>query len=132
MKPSVSARSAKPEPARWDFSGADRSIAWARSQDLFVTATHFVWDQIVYQTTPEWVKQITDPAQLRAVMEEHLRTITDRYGAAINRWIVVNEPLQYVGDTAAIQENHFSRVLGPDWIAESFRIARRAAPDAQL
>jgi endo-1,4-beta-xylanase len=121
-----------PAPDRWDFTGADRSIAWARRHHLRVTATHFVWDQILFPTTPAWVKQISDPAQLRAVMADHLRTITRRYRRGIARWIVVNEPLRYLGDTAALQENHFSRVLGPDWIAESFRIARRAAPQARL
>ena len=120
-----------PAPDRWDFGGADRSIAWARRHHLYVTATHFVWDQILYQSTPAWVKQITDPAQLSAVMEDHLRTITRRYGRGIDRWIVVNEPLRYLGDTTAIQENHFSRVLGPSWIAESFRISKRAAPQAR-
>ena len=91
-----------------------------------------MWDQILYQSTPAWVEQISDPRQLRRVMARHLRTITRRYGSSINRWIVVNEPLRYGGDTAAIQENHFSRVLGRDWIAETFRIAHRAAPRAQL
>jgi endo-1,4-beta-xylanase len=121
-----------PEPGRWDFSGADRSIAWARRRHVNLTATHFVWDQIVYEVTPEWVKQITDPVALRRVMYHHLRTITRRYGdGTIDRWITVNEPLQYVGDTTQVQENHFSRVLGPDWIAEAFRIAHRAAPRSE-
>jgi endo-1,4-beta-xylanase len=121
-----------PAPGRWDFSGADRTIAWARRKRLRLTATHFVWDQILYQSTPAWVKRISDPRRLRAVMAGHLRTITDRYGGSIRRWIVVNEPLRYFGDTAAVQENHFSRVLGGDWIAQSFRIAHRAAPRARL
>jgi endo-1,4-beta-xylanase len=121
-----------PAPGRWDFSGADRTVAWARRKRLRLTATHFVWDQIVYQSTPAWVKQISDPRRLRAVMARHLRRITRRYGSKIHRWIVVNEPLRYVGDTAAIQDNHFSRVLGGAWIAESFRIADRAAPRARL
>jgi endo-1,4-beta-xylanase len=120
----------QPAPDRWDFSGADRSIAWARRHHLYLTATHFVWDQIAYQSTPAWVKQIDDPARLRAVMFDHLRTITRRYGRSIDRWITVNEPLRYFGDTGAPQDNHFSRVLGPDWIAQTFRIAHRAAPHA--
>jgi endo-1,4-beta-xylanase len=120
-------------PGRWDFSRADRSIGWAKRRHLLLTATHFVWDQIVYQVTPPWVKQITDPARLRRVMYRHLRTITRRYGeGTIDRWIAVNEPLQYFGDTTKLQENHFSRVLGPDWIAQTFRIARRAAPGSEL
>ena len=122
-----------PAPHRWDFSRADRSITWAKRRHLFLTATHFVWDQIAYQVTPAWVKQITDPARLRRVMYRHLRRITRRYGdGTIDRWIVVNEPFQYFGDTTKLQENHFSRVLGPDWIAQTFRIARRAAPGSEL
>ncbi len=121
-----------PAAGSWDFSGADRSIAWARAHRLKVTATHFLWDQIAYATTPAWVKAIVDPARLRGVMEDHLATITRRYGRAIARWIVVNEPFRYVGDTATLQPTHFSKVLGPGWIAEAFRIARRAAPHAEL
>jgi endo-1,4-beta-xylanase len=122
-----------PGPRQWDFSRADRSIRWARRRHLTLTATHFVWDQIVYQSTPAWVKQITDPERLRRVMYRHLRTITRRYGdGTINRWIAVNEPFQYLGDTTKLQENHFSRVLGPDWIAQTFRIAHRAAPGSEL
>jgi endo-1,4-beta-xylanase len=121
-----------PEASRWNFAPADRAVAWAAHHRLYVTATHFVWDQIVYASTPAWVKTIDDPGQLRAVMRHHLATITHRYRRRVSRWIVVNEPLRYLGDTAAIQDNHFSRVLGPDWIAESFRIARQAAPHASL
>jgi endo-1,4-beta-xylanase len=122
-----------PEPRRWEFSGADRSIAWARRRHLLLSVTHFVWDQILYQSTPAWVKQISTPATLRRVMYRHLRTITRRYGrGTIDRWITVNEPLRYLGDTTKVQDNHFSRVLGADWIAETFRIAHRAAPGSEL
>ena len=122
----------EPAPGRWDFRRADRSVAFARRHRLFLTATHFVWDQITYRSTPAWVESITSRSRLEAVMQDHLATISRRYGRAINRWIVVNEPLRYLGDTAAIQPNVFSRVLGPNWIADAFRIARRAAPHAQL
>ncbi len=122
----------QPGPHRWNWGHADRDVAFARRHHLFLTATHFVWDQIVYATNPPWLEKITQPAQLKAVMYQHLHTITERYGRAINRWIVVNEPLNYVGDTGLLHPNFFSRVLGPDWIADSFRIAQRAAPHAQL
>lgn len=121
-----------PERDRWDFTGADRTIAWAERHGLTVTASHFVWDQILYRSTPAWVKEITGARELRRVMRQHLRTISRRYGRRITRWIVVNEPLQYLGDTSRLQENHFSRTLGPDWIAQTFRIARRSAPRARL
>jgi endo-1,4-beta-xylanase len=63
-------------------------------------------------------------------MREHLETITARYGGKIDRWIVVNEPLEYGG--TALYQNHFYRVLGPDYISEAFAVAKEAAPDAEL
>jgi len=122
----------EPAPGRFDFSGADRSIAFARRHRMRLTAAHFVWDQILYHSTPAWVEAIDDPGALRAAMRRHMEAIAGRYGRWIARWIAVNEPLRYVGDTGAIQDNHFSRVLGPHWIDETFRIAHRAAPRSEL
>lgn len=119
-----------PERDRWDFEAADRALAFAAEHHLVTTATHFVWDQAVpISSTPEWVKAITDPAELRAVMHEHLRTLSNRYGDRITRWNVVNEPHRYFDDV--LYPNHFHRVLGPDYIAEAFRIAAEEAPRSQ-
>ncbi len=119
-----------PERDRWDFEGADRTLAWAAEHHLSTTATHFVWDQAVpISSTPEWVKAITDPDELRQVMREHLRTLSERYGALITHWNVVNEPHRYFDDT--LYPNHFYRVLGPGYIAEAFGIAAEEAPRSQ-
>jgi len=120
-----------PAPGHWDFTKADRSVAFARRHHLYLTATHFVWDQIFYKSTPAWVGESTSRQELERVMADHLRTITRRYGRAIRRWITVNEPFNYFGDTTQLQPNTFSRILGPDWIADTFRIAHRAAPHAE-
>ena len=63
-------------------------------------------------------------------MRDHLTAVTARYGRKINRWIVVNEPLEYSG--TGLYRNHFYDVLGPDYISETFRIAEEAAPDSEL
>ncbi len=115
----------------WDFEAADRTLAFAEEHGLFTTVSHFVWDQATSVSgTPEWVKTIKDPDELRQVMRDHLAAITARYGGKIDRWIVVNEPLEYGG--TALYRNHFYDVLGPDYISEAFRIAKEAAPDSEL
>ena len=120
-----------PGPDEWKFEAADRTLAFAEGHGLFTTVSHFVWDQATAVSgTPEWVKAINDPAELRRVMRDHLTAITARYGQEIGRWIVVNEPLEYGG--TAVYRNHFYNVLGPDYISETFRIARQAAPDSEL
>lgn len=120
-----------PGPQEWAFEGADRTLGFANEHGLFTTVSHFVWDQATdISGTPEWVKTIRNPDELRQVMREHLSAITARYGGQIDRWIVVNEPLEYGGTT--LYQNHFYSVLGPDYIAEAFQIARECAPDAEL
>lgn len=120
-----------PAPGVWNFDGADRFIHFSRAEGLTTTVTHFVWDQVVdISTTPAWVLAIDDPEELREVMREHLRTITERYGGAIDRWIAVNEPFEYLGTT--LYPNHFHRVLGPDYVEQVFRMAREEAPRSEL
>lgn len=119
-----------PARDRWDFDAADRTLAFAAAHHLETTATHFVWDQAVpISSTPDWVKAITDPDELRAVMREHMHTLGHRYGKEVTRWNVVNEPHRYFDDV--LYSNHFYRVLGPDYIAEAFRIAADEAPRSE-
>jgi len=120
-----------PTPEEWNFEPADRLLSFTFEHGLETTVTHFVWDQAVdFSGTPAWVKEIANPDELRTVMRQHLSTLSARYGERIDRWIVVNEPFNYLNGT--LYENHFYRVLGPDYIAETFRIASEAAPHSQL
>jgi endo-1,4-beta-xylanase len=120
-----------PEPERWELEAADRVLAFASDNGMFTTVSHFVWDQATEVSgTPDWVRAIDDPDELRAAMRTHLRTITDRYGSLIGRWIVVNEPLSYP-DTGHLQPNHFHQTLGDHYVAEAFQMAAEEAPDAE-
>jgi endo-1,4-beta-xylanase len=120
-----------PEPARWEFEPADRVLDFAEADDMEVTATHLVWDPpMLPEVLPDWVRQITDPDELRSVMRDHLAALHERYRGRIDRWIVVNEPLDVVGNLE--QNNHYLRVLGPGYLADAFRMADEIWPEAQL
>lgn len=120
-----------PEPDRWDFALTDEVVDFAENHGMRLTATHFVWDQVIdFDGTPPWVQAITDPDELRAVMHDHMATLAERYGSRIDRWIVVNEPLEYF--ETELVSNHFHQVLGPDYIAKVFAIAAEAAPESEL
>jgi GH35 family endo-1,4-beta-xylanase len=57
-----------PGPEEWDFEAADQTLAFAEDHGMFTTISHFVWDQATsISGTPEWVKAINDPAELRQV-----------------------------------------------------------------
>lgn len=119
-----------PRPDKWNFGPVDEIVAFARHHDLKVKGHALVWDQKLVDSTPDWVLQISDPAELRAVLTDHITTTMTRYAAAVDRWDVVNEPLETLG--TAMYDNHFRQVLGDSYLVEVFKIAHAAAPKEQL
>lgn len=118
------------EPSRgaFDFTGADAVLQFADDHGQVVRGHNLVWAQDAY--TPQWVKAISDPAELRAAMEDHIAAVMGRYRGRIQRWDVVNEPLASVGTGPS--NSVFQRVLGPGWVGEAFRYAHQVDPDAEL
>ncbi|MCU1369345.1 MAG: beta,4-xylanase [Ilumatobacteraceae bacterium] len=119
-----------PRPDEWDFEAADRLVAFAEEHDLDLTATHFLWDPpSIPSVLPDWIRAIDDPDELWAVLRDHFQVLHDRYAQDIDRWNVVNEPLDLDGTLAP---NHFADVLGPDYVAEAFELAEEVWPETQL
>ncbi len=114
----------------FDFSGADALVDFAEANGMAIHGHNLVWNQDFIDSTPDWVESITDPDELRAVMTEHITTVVDHFEGRVMSWDVVNEPLQTLGTN--VYQNHFYQVLGPDYIAEAFHIARAADPGADL
>jgi endo-1,4-beta-xylanase len=115
------------EPVRgeWNFAPADAVDAFARRERLREFAFHFAWDNELLDDLPAWVAQITDPAELRAVLRTRARRIFERY-PHLRAIDVINEPIDTFG--SALTDNHFHRVLGPDYIVELFDIVAAEAP----
>lgn len=118
----------QPSPGAWEFGPADAVVAFAEAQALEVRGHTLLWAQDTY--TPDWVKAITDPVELRARVTEQIETVMTRYRGRIHRWDVVNEPLASLG--AGPSDSVFWDVLGPDWVADAFRTAHEVDPDAEL
>lgn len=119
-----------PERERYDFEQADRLVEFAESNGLAVRGHTLVWHQDAGNPLPEWLLDVDDPEEMRTVVADHIATVVGRYRGRIDRWDVVNEPLVSVG--AGPVDNHFSRVLGPEWIALAFEEAHAADPEARL
>jgi endo-1,4-beta-xylanase len=119
-----------PEPDRYDFADSDRLVEFARANGMEVRGHTLVWGQAVGNGVADYLKVISDPEALRDSLVEHISTVVGRYRGEVDRWDVVNEPLQSTGDQ--LDDNLFRRLLGDDYIAESFRLAHEADPDAEL
>lgn len=122
--------SVHPAPNTWNFGPADKIIDFAKTNNLQVKGHNLIWDQEFVDSTPDWVLAIDDPTQLRSAATDHIRTVMRHYRGAVDRWDVVNEPLQTLG--ADLYDNHFRQVLGDSYIAEMFAIAHDADPTARL
>jgi endo-1,4-beta-xylanase len=117
-----------PEPDVWSFAYADGWEAFNRELGLRSAAFHFAWEQIFLDDLPDWVMEVDDPDELRALLAERAEVIFERY-PDLDRINVINEPLPTLGQSSEIHQNYFYRVLGPDYIAELFEIVDAAAPD---
>ncbi len=112
-------------PGVFDFSGGDALVAFAESRGMRVKGHALVW----HGATPAWVAALSPP-ELRIAFEDHIRTVAGHYRGRVMAWDVVNEAID--DSTPGLRSTVFSRGLGPDYIAEAFRFARGADPDAEL
>jgi endo-1,4-beta-xylanase len=70
------------------------------------------------------------PAELRAEMESYIRTVLGHFRGHVSSWVVVNEAVNFGG--AGLRSSLWLQQLGPGYIADAFRIAHDADPDAEL
>lgn len=120
----------QPQPGRFAFEAADRYVELGERNGMFVVGHALVW----HSQTPDWVFQ--DAAgrpvgrdTLLARMRTHIHTVVGRYRGRIGGWDVVNEALDEDG---TLRQSKWLRIIGPDYIAQAFRFAHEADPQAEL
>lgn len=117
----------QPQEGVFNFEGLDRLAAFAEANDMKVKGHGLISNCC----NPDYlVAKTNDPVAFRAAMVKHFNTIMKRYKGKMDRWDVVSEALMVNG--GGLQHNDFYNALGPDYIAEAFRIAHRADPKAKL
>jgi GH35 family endo-1,4-beta-xylanase len=117
------------QPGVYEFAAADRIVAFAEARGMRVRGHALVW----HGATPAWVGALSAP-ELRIAVEDHIRTVAGRYRGRIYAWDVVNEAVADDGQpsTEGLRHSVFLQRLGPGYIADAFRRAREADPEAKL
>jgi endo-1,4-beta-xylanase len=115
----------EPEPGRFDFTRGDRIVAFAEARGMWIRGHTLVW----HRQLPGWVGELSS-GELRIALEDHIRGVAGHYAGRVAAWDVVNEAV--ADDGGGLRETPFLRGLGPDYIAEAFRLARAADPQARL
>jgi len=108
-----------------DFSGGDAIAAFAAARGMRVKGHALVWHQAV----PSWVGGLSAD-DLRTEVERHIRSVASHYRGRVLAWDVVNEAIDDA--TLGLRDSTFRQKLGDRYIADAFRIAHDADPQALL
>ena len=110
---------------QFDFSGADAIVAFAEAHAMKVKGHALVW----HGATPSWMSGLTS-AEARSALDDYIRTVAGRYKGRLAAWDVVNEAI--ADDGSGLRNTVFLQKLGPDYIADAFRLTRSVDPTALL
>ena len=119
-----------PQPRKYDFAAPDRFVEFGEKHGMFIVGHTLVW----HKQTPRWVfedeqgKPLSREALLSR-MREHIFTVAGRYKGRIHGWDVVNEVLNQDG---TMRQSPWFEIIGEDYLAQAFRFAHEADPDAEL
>jgi len=112
-----------------DFGYADMIIGFAEEQGMLVFGAHLVWDEGFGEG---WTHDDLWGMDAQAAGDLILETITrvvGRYRGRVTAWSVANEVLDGSGLRTDVP---WYETIGPSYVAESFRVASEADPDATL
>lgn len=114
-----------PAPREFNWEAADAFVAYGEANGHFIVGHALVW----HSQLADYVKEISDPAEMRAELKTHIEAVTGRYRGRIDGWDVVNEALNEDG---SLRESVFYQVLGEEYLTLAFKYAAAAAPAAKL
>lgn len=115
-----------PSPGNYIWETLDRLVEFADKHDMVVKGHGLISSCC----NPDYLLDITDPELFREAMKTHFEAVMHRYKGKMDRWDVVTEVIETQGTELA--DTDFLKVLGPDYIADAFHMARAADADAKL
>ncbi|WP_431915010.1 endo-1,4-beta-xylanase [Nonomuraea jabiensis] len=118
--------STEPSQGQFNFSGADAIVNFATQNNQQVHGHTLVW----HNQTPGWVQGLSATA-MRSAMQNHISQVVGHYASnpTVVSWDVVNEVFD---DSGNLRTSFWYNTLGQSYIADAFRAARAADPDARL
>ncbi|MEU7869266.1 endo-1,4-beta-xylanase [Dactylosporangium sp. NPDC049140] len=114
----------EPTQGTFNYTKGDAVVTFAQAHNLKVRGHTLVW----HNQLPGWVSALP-AAQLQAALENHITQEATHYKGKVFAWDVVNEPFN---DDGTFRTSPFYNAMGSEYIADAFRTARAADPDAKL
>jgi len=136
----------QPEEGKFNFTEVDKIVQFARENNMDLRFHTLIW----HSQVPEWffldikgnpMVEETDPKQreknkklLLKRVENHVKTIVQRYKDDVDAWDVVNEVIDdYAPNEKGLRESPWYQITGTDYIKVAFETARKyGGEDAKL
>ena len=115
----------RPDKDTFDFDQADKLVAFAEENKMAVRGHTLMWGVKI----PVWVTEGTTDSEMLSLLENHVKTVADRFKGRIYAWDVVNEPIDDEGEF--VNSPLFKR-LGDKYIELAFKWTKEADPTAKL
>ena len=123
----------------FEYATADAMVAFAQSHGMKVRGHTLVW----HRQTPAWMfvdasGAKASPELLLSRMRNHIQNVVSHFKGSVYAWDVVNEAILDDGryrtadEPEEDQRSPWHGILGTSYIAEAFRAAHAADPDAKL
>ena len=108
-----------------NFTAGDAIVSYGLANGMKIKGHALIW----HGSVPSWVGSLS-AQDLRVAFEDHIRSVADHFRGRVIAWDVVNEAV--ADDGSGLRDTVFRQKLGDQYIADAFRIARQADPQALL
>jgi endo-1,4-beta-xylanase len=108
-----------------DFAAGDAIVSYGQAMGMQIKGHALIW----HNSVPGWVPSLSS-ADLRVAFEDHIRSVAEHFRGRVRAWDVVNEAIADNG--SGLRDTVFRQKLGDQYIADAFRLARQADPQALL
>lgn len=117
----------RPSPTGFNFGPADWLLQWAQSNNMQMRGHTLVF----WQSIPGWFNTTVNAGNAQQTMQNHIATVCGHYAGKLQSWDVVNEGIDGTQPNG-LRNSIWLQLMGPDYIAQAFQMARAADPHAIL
>ncbi len=117
-----------PKENEYHWEATEALVSFAKQNNMRLFGHALVW----HSGTPQWVKDRLEQDSLWAhtFLTDYIQTVVSKYKGTVAGWDVVNEPMETQG--GELRSTEWLKALGPKYIAQAFRAAHAADPQAAL